>query len=152
MSSISVQPKPDRRPLVILGILFVALWILMVVTWMYDEAGYTVGMPPAVFIIILASPLVAGLIVGWFKVGLRPGAKAGMIAGALFSAANIIGNIIWGWLLNIQGRIPAEQPFTFWEGVAEALGFLLLFAVVGLVLGAIGGALGAAIGIRVRAA
>ena len=51
-------------------------------------------------------------------------------------------------MLFIRGRIPPNQPFTFWEGVAEALGFLVLFMFVGLVLGSIGGLIGAALGGR----
>lgn len=148
MSSISVRSKPAGRPLPILAILFAALWILMVVTWMYDDEGYTMGMPMPVFIIVLASPLVAGLIAGFYQDGPRLGVKAGMITGAFFGAANIFGNVVWGWILSLQGRIPPNQPFTFWEGVFEALGFLVLFVIIGLVLGAIGGYLGAALGRR----
>lgn len=150
MNHTIVQPKPDRRPLVILLIFLIALWVLMAVTWMYDDAGYTVGMPAPVFFLHLISPLVAGLVVGWYKVGLRSGVKAGMIAGALFGAANIIGNLMWGLVLLAQGRIPADQPFTFLEGVFEALSFLVFFALIGLVLGAIGGAIGAAVSARAR--
>ncbi len=152
MSTISTHPKPDRRPLVILTIFLVALWVLMAVTWMYDDAGYTSGMPVPVFFLHLTSPLVAGLVVGWYKVGMRSGVKAGMIAGALFGAANIIGNLIWGLVLLAQGRIPADQPLTFLEGTFEALSFLVFFALIGLVLGAIGGALGAAVSVRARRA
>lgn len=148
MNHTLVQSKSDRRPRVILIVLFVALWLLMAVTWMYDEAGYTAGMPGPVFFLMLISPLVAGLVAGWNRVEVRSGAKVGMIAGALFGAANIAGNLIWGGILFLLGRIPPDQPFTFWEGVFEAFIFLLFFAVIGLVLGAIGGALGAAISAR----
>ena len=145
-----VQPKPDRRPLVILIIFFVALWVLMAVTWLYDDAGYTVGMPGPIFMILLVSPLAAGAVVGYYKADLRSGIKAGMIAGALFGAANIIGNLIWGLVLSARGRIPADQPFTLLEGMFEALSFLVFFALIGLVLGAIGGAIGAAVCARAR--
>lgn len=150
MSSIPVHPRTNRLPVIVLIVLYIALWIMMVVTWMYDDAGYTVGMPGPAFFIMLASPLVAGCIVGWYKESLGPGVKAGMIAGAFFGAANMIGNVIWGGVLWVRGLIPADQPFTFWEGVIEAFGFLLLFAIVGLVLGAIGGLSGAAIGHLIR--
>lgn len=148
MSTVSIRPKSDRRPLVILVFFYVALWVLMAVTWMYDDAGYTVGMPGPIFMILLVSPLAAGAVVGYYKADLRSGIKAGMIAGALFGAANIIGNLIWGLVLSARGRIPADQPFTFLEGMFEALSFLVFFALVGLVLGAIGGALGAAVSAR----
>jgi hypothetical protein len=130
------------RQLTAVVILWIALWFLMVFTWLYDQEGYSSGMPPVPFFMMLFSPLVVGVIVGWYKVEVWPGMKAGMIAGALFGAANIIGNLIWGLMLQVQGRITPEQPLTFWEGVLEALGFLLFFAVIGLVLGAIGGLLG----------
>lgn len=134
----------DRRVTLVL-VLWVALWFLMVFTWLYDQNGYSSGMPPVPFFIMLFSPLVVGLIVGWYKVDVWPGVKAGMIAGALFGAATIIGNLIWGLILQVQGRIPSDQPFTFWEGVLEALSFLLFFAAIGLILGAIGGLLGVVI-------
>lgn len=131
-----------------LFLLWVGLWVLMVATWLYDSAGYTVGMPMPVFLIILAAPLLAGLIAGRPKPGPWAGTTAGLIAGALFGMANFIGNLLWSVVLFIQGRIPSNQPFTFWEGVFEALGFLVLFMVVGLILGGIGGLIGAALGGR----
>ena len=131
-----------------LFLLWLGLWLVMAATWLYDSAGYTVGMPMPVFFIFLAAPLPAGLIAGWSKPSLRSGAAAGLLAGALFGAANLAGNLLWGAVLFIRGRIPPNQPFTFWEGVAEALGFLVLFVFVGLVLGSIGGLLGAALGGR----
>lgn len=140
----------NRLPVIVLVILYIALWIMMVVTWMYDDAGYSGGMPGPAFLVMLASPLVAGSIVGWYKENLGSGVKAGMIAGSLFGAANIVGNLVWGGVLWIQGKISADQPFTFWQGVAEVLEFLLLFAIIGLFLGAIGGLSGAAIGHRMR--
>lgn len=130
-----------NRQVTILVVLWLALWFLMVFTWLYDQNGYSSGMPPVPFFMMLFSPLVVGLIVGWYKVDVWPGVKAGMIAGALFGAANIVGNLIWGLILQLRGQIAPDQPFTFWEGVFEALIFLLFFAVIGLVLGAIGGLL-----------
>jgi hypothetical protein len=150
MTSVPGQPKTNNLPAIVLIILYIALWIMMAVTWMYDDAGYSVGMPWPAFLVMLASPLVAGFTVGWSKASLGSGVKAGMIAGPLLGAANIVGNLLWGGVLWIQGKIPAEQPFTFWQGVAEVLEFLLLFAIIGLVLGAIGGLAGTAIGNRMR--
>lgn len=131
-----------------LFLFWLCLWVVMVVTWLYDPDGYTVGMPMPVFFVFLAAPLLAGLIAGWPKPSLGAGISAGMSAGALFGAANLVGNLLWGAVLSIQGRIPPDQPFTFWEGVFEALGFLVFFMVVGLALGALGGGIGAALGGR----
>ena len=47
-----------------LFLLWLGLWIVMVATWLYDSAGYTVGMPMPVFFIFLVAPLPAGLIAG----------------------------------------------------------------------------------------
>ena len=131
-------------------LLWLALWIVMALSWLYDPAGYTVGMPMPVFFAVLASPLVAGLIAGWPRSGLWPGLKAGMLTGALFGAANILGNLLWSLIVFLRGRIPSEQPFTALEGYIEFLGFLLLFMVVGAILGGIGGWLGAAFSGRTR--
>lgn len=150
MSSIPVERKANSLPAIVLIIFFIALWIMMVVTWMYDDAGYSGGMPGPAFLVMLASPLIAGFVVGWYKESLGLGVKAGMIAGPLFGAANILGNLVWGGVLWIQGKIPADQPFTFWQGVVEVSEFILLFATIGLFLGAIGGLSGAAIGLRMR--
>lgn len=67
MSSIPVQPKTNSLPVIVLIILYIALWIMMVVTWMYDDAGYSGGMPGPAFLVMLASPLVPGFMVGWHK-------------------------------------------------------------------------------------
>jgi hypothetical protein len=146
MGQTFVQPKPIRRPLFITLILFAILWTVTITTWLYDEAGYTIGMPMPIFFVSLAAPLVAGLVIGWPKRTLGSGVKAGALAGALFGAANIVAEVVWGGVLYLMGRMPPDQPFTFIESVFEALEFLILFMVVGLVLGAIGGLIGAAIG------
>lgn len=149
MNQITEKPRSNRL-LLPLGGLLAALWVITIITWMYDAAGNTVGMPMPVFFIHLAAPLLAGLIVGRRKVGLWPGTKAGMIAGALFGAANMAVQLLWGGVLYLQGKIPPDQPFTFWEGVFEAFTFFLLFTITGMVLGAIGGFFGAAFAARVR--
>lgn len=150
MNITSVQPKSDRRSWIILLLVFVALWTVTAATWMYDEAGYTVGMPGLVFILHLAAPLAVGLVVGWRKLSLVSGAKVGAFAGALFGAANIAVQLLWGGVLYLLGRIPPDQPFTILEGLFEVFEFLLLFTIIGLILGAIGGLLSAAISARMR--
>lgn len=144
------QSQPYRQPLVLLLVLFVGLWVITVATWIFDEAGYSAGMPMPIFALHLLAPLLVGLIVGWRKLNLWSGVKAGAIAGALFGAANIAVQLLWGGVLYLLDRISPDQPFTFVESIFEVLEFLVLFAVVGLVLGGIGGLLGAAIGGRAR--
>lgn len=148
MHQTSIQPKPQRQPWVILVLLLVALWVVTVATWIFDEAGYSAGMPGPIFALHMLAPLLVGLIVGWRRVGSWPGAKAGAIAGALFGAANIGAQLIWGAVLSSLGRISPDQPFTFIESVFEVLEFLVLFMTVGLVLGGVGGFLGAVLGGR----
>jgi hypothetical protein len=149
MNQISKDPRTNRA-LLWLGGLLALLWAITIATWMYDDAGNTVGMPMPVFLLHLAAPLLVGIIVGWRRVGLWPGTKAGMIAGALFGAANIAVQLLWGGALYLMGRIPPNQPFTFLESVFEVFEFLVLFTLVGLILGAIGGFFGAAFAARAR--
>lgn len=143
------QLKPNRRPWIILLLIFFMLWVVTFATWIYDDAGYTAGMPGPVFLLHLAAPLLVGLIVVWRKSGLWPGAKAGGIAGALFGAANIGAQLVWGAILLLLGRISPDQPFTFLESIFEVIEFLVLFMIVGLFIGGIGGFVGAAISPRV---
>lgn len=147
MNHTSLRPRSSQI-LVWIGGLLVLLWVITIATWMYDEHGYSFGMPMPVFVIHMLAPLLVGLIVGWQRAGLWPGAKAGAIAGALFGAANIGAQLIWGAALSLLGRISPDQPFTFIESIFEVLEFLVLFMIVGLVLGGLGGFLGAAIGGR----
>lgn len=149
MNQISEQPRSNRL-LFLLGGILALLWIVTIITWIFDESGYSAGMPAPVFALHMLAPLLVGLIVGWRRAGLWPGAKAGAIAGALFGAANIGVQLLWGGVLYLLGRIPPNQPFTFLEGLFEAFAFLVLFTLVGLALGAIGGFLGAAAAARAR--
>lgn len=147
MNQISEQPRSNQMHLWIGGLLAL-LWVVTIATWMYDKHGYSAGMPGPVFALHLLAPLLVGLIVGWHRSGLWPGAKAGAIAGALFGVVNIGAQLVWGAALSLLGRTSPDQPFTFIEGIFEVLEFLVLFMIVGLVLGGIGGFLGAAIGGR----
>jgi hypothetical protein len=149
MNHISEQPRSNRL-LIWLGGLLALLWAVTIATWMYDEAGYSFGMPMPVFVIHMLAPLLVGLIVGWRKAELWLGAKAGGLAGALFGAANIGVQLLWGGVLSLLGRISPDQPFTFIESIFEVLEFLVLFMIVGFLLGGIGGLLGTAIGRRIR--
>ena len=149
MNQIVEQPR-SHRLFLWLGGLLALLWIVTIITWIFDESGYSAGMPAPVFALHLLAPLLVGLIVGWRRAGLWPGAKAGAIAGTLFGAANIGAQLLWGAVLSLLGRISPDQPFTFVESIFEVLEFLVLFMIVGLVVGGVGGLLGAAIGGRAR--
>lgn len=149
MNHIPEKPR-SYRLLIWLGALLAILWGITVATWLYDDQGFSVGMPGPVFALHLLAPLLVGLIVGWRKANLWQGAKAGALAGALFGAANMGVQLLWGGALNLLGRVSPDQSFTVVESIFEVLEFLLLFLIVGLFLGGIVGLLGAAIGGRRR--
>ena len=149
MNYISEQPRSNRL-LLWLGGLLALLWAVTIITWIFDESGYSAGMPGAVFALHMLAPLLVGLIVGWRKLEVWQGAKTGGVAGALFGAANIGVQLLWGGVLDLLGRISPDQPFTFVESIFEVLEFLVLFMIFGLFLGGIGGFLGAAIAARIR--
>lgn len=138
----------DRR-IILLVLLWLLLWAATIATWMYDADGYTVGMPPLMFAITMLGPLLVGLILGWGKDSIGEGVRVGMVGGVVYGLANMAGQLLWGGVLNLLGRIP---PDTMAEiggigvMVFEVVEFTLLFTLTGLILGLIGGALGAWIG------
>lgn len=149
MNHTSEKPR-SYRLLIWLGALLAIMWVITIATWLFDDQGYSVGMPGPVFALHLLAPLLVGLIVGWSKADLWQGAKAGALAGALFGAANMGVLLLWSGALNMLGRVFPDQSFTFVESIFEVLEFLALFMIVGLFLGGIVGLLGAAIRARRR--
>lgn len=132
-----------RKVPVTVPVLWAALWILTAVTWMYDAAGNSVGMPMLVFFIVLASPLIVGFIYGWQAGGVKAGLKAGMLSGTLFGLANMAGHLVWSAILLAMGRVAPQEQMAGWLGMFEVLEFTLLFALTGLALGLLGGLIGA---------
>lgn len=122
--------------------LWLGLLILTIVTWLYDPTGDSVGMPGPVFFVLLGSPLIVALILGWQQDNLWDGLKAGALGGALFGLANMAGQLVWGLILIAQGKTAFEPPMAWWEFALEALGFVFLFGIVGFFLGLVGGLLG----------
>lgn len=133
------------RPVLAVIIIWAVLWIIGIATWMYDVNGYTVGMPPVVFNLTLLGPLLVGLVLGWGKETLWKGVRAGMAGGVLFGLANMVGQLVWGLILRLFGRIPPDA-MTEMGGMAffaiEIVEFTLLFALTGFILGLIGGSAG----------
>lgn len=131
------------RPVLAMILFWLAVWVFAIVTWMYDDAGYTFGMSPAATILTMLGPLLVGLVLGWGKQRPWHSIRAGAIGGALFGAATMVSQLVWGAVLQALGRIPPdamEQMGGIWFAVIEALEFTVLFVVSGMILGGIGGA------------
>jgi len=133
-----------------LGLLlaWLALWAVVVTTWLYDSNGYTVGMPGPVFLLMMFGPLLVGLALGWGKASHRLGMKAGMLGGVAYGLANMVAQLVWGLVLRALGLIPPDAmaemggPEFF---VIEVVEFTVLFTATGLVLGLVGALLGATV-------
>lgn len=130
---------------------WLALWAVVVATWLYDADGYAAGMPGPVFLLMLLGPLLGGLVLGWGKGSLGQGMKAGAVGGVVYGLANMGGQLLWGLVLRALGRIPSELPAEV-SGpvffVMEVVEFTLLFTITGLTLGLMGGLAGAALSRR----
>jgi hypothetical protein len=124
-------------------VFWLALLVLTILTWQYDPAGYSAGMPGPVFFILLGSPFVVALILGWQQDTIWDGLKAGVVGGTLFGLANMAGHLVWSMLIIARGKAAFDPPMAWWEFALEALGFVFLFGIVGFVLGLVGGPLGA---------
>lgn len=134
---------PERRVPWLVPALWLALLLLTAATWMYDEAGMSFGMPPALFFVILVSPVVVAAYYGWWQDSPGKGLLVGMAAGALFGLANMLGHLLWAGVLFALGRVPPSPSLSFIDFAAEAAAFTVMFTFVGLVLGAAGGLTGA---------
>ncbi len=124
-------------------VLWLALLALTTVTWMYDVTGLSVGMPMPVFFIVLGSPVIVALYLGWWQESLWDGLKVGVWGGTLFGLANMAGNLMLSAILIALDKVAPYQDIRWWEALVEVLEFALLFAIVGFVLGLVGGLVGA---------
>lgn len=123
-------------------IAWLILTAIVVVTWMYDDAGYSVGMPMPVFFLQLLSPMLIAFVLGWRKPTYWQGAKIGMVAGAAFGLANMVAQLIWGGILLALGKAVPEATMGWAAGLFEVFEFTVLFTLTGLVLGLVGGLAG----------
>ena len=148
----SQSPRMGRALATIL-IFWIALWAVTIATWMYDDEGYAAGMPGPIFLLMMLGPLLVGFVLGWGRASLGQGMKAGLIGGVAYGLANMVAQLLWGLVLRILGRIPAESMENmggFWVFLFEIVEFTLLFTITGLVLGLVGGLLGAALSRQAR--
>lgn len=124
----------------------VVAWLILsaivVVTWMYDDAGHSVGMPMPVFFLQLLSPMLIAFVLGWRKSTYWQGAKIGMLAGAAFGLANMVAQLIWGGILLALDKAVPGATMGWAAGLFEVFEFTVLFTLTGLVLGLVGGLAG----------
>lgn len=140
--AVTHEPRLSRPTLAMI-LFWLAVWAFTLLTWMYGDDGYTYGMAPAATVLTMLGPLLVGLVLGWNKATLWPAVRAGMIGGALFGAATMVGQLVWGGVLYLLGRIPPdamEEMGGLPVMIFEVIEFTVLFVVSGLILGAIGGA------------
>jgi hypothetical protein len=117
------------------------LWIVSVVTWLYDPNGYSAGMPMGVFFVHLLAPLTAGILAGWWQGNIRGSIKNGVWAGLLYSVLDFVALLVWSGVLIGLGKVDpsVSETMSWWEGVFEALYMGFFQVIIGLVLGAVGG-------------
>jgi hypothetical protein len=105
------------------------LWVLTVATWHYDAAGMSSGMAqPFVFLHLLLPLLGTAVLASW-----RPDRAPGVLvlSGIAICAVDFAALLAWGQVLFALGRrvSPSRRPPA---GLVEALGFFVIFAVIGL--------------------
>ena len=124
---------------------WVVLWGITVLTWWYDTAGYSLGMPGTVTILHFFLPLGAGILAGWWQRGAVRGLKHGLLVGLLVSAVDMLVMYAWSGVLIGQGKAQPDPDMTVWSGLFEALMMGVFTCVTGLILGALGGLIAGAI-------
>lgn len=131
-----------------LVVAWLVLWIIIIATWIYDEQGFSSGMPGPVFLVMMLGPLLVGVLLGWGRTDLGSAAKAGMIGGVVYGLANMGAQLLWGGVLRLLDRIDPDAMAEM-GGVGffigEVVEFTVLFTVTGLVLGLAGALTGAAL-------
>jgi len=110
------------------AVLFLVYWLACTVVALSVWFDTTQGA-----VLLATSPLIAGALVGWWRSSerIRGGMLAGVLSGGLTGLAMDVFEVIT-WIQH--GRVRNFQ-------MDEALGFLILFLVVGALLGLAGAAL-----------
>lgn len=142
MSRLWHDLQTHRRVVTLFGLLWIALWVVTVLTWWYDEAGYSAGMPGSVTLLHLLMPFAAGILAGWWQAAAGRGIKSGALSGLLVSAADMLVMYLWSAILLLQGKGQPDPTLTVWSALFEALAMGLFNCVAGLILGAVAGLIG----------
>jgi hypothetical protein len=136
--------RSSKTARTVAGVSLLALWVLTILTWMFDDGGYSVGMPGWVFALHLAAPLVFAVWIGWQQESFADGLKAGLIAGAAFASADVLVLYVWSGILIALGKVsPDAEIGSIWAGLFEALAMGVFNLIEGAVFGVVGGGLGA---------
>jgi hypothetical protein len=127
------------------AVLWLATWVVTVLTWERDATGYSIGMSPSAIPPHLVLPLLLGIIVGLYTTaaaGLRT--KRCAVAGLVFGLVEfgILALVDLAWLPQVE----AEQPFG--EMVVGSIIGAILYAGGCAVLGVLGGGLYAGLAAR----
>jgi hypothetical protein len=122
----------------LLAALWLATWLLTVLTWERDAAGYSIGMAPIAIPLHLVLPLLLGVVVAHYRDD-PPGARAKACA----LAGLVFGFLEFGvlCLMDLLWIPPVESPQPFWELAAGVLVGAVVYAAVCVILGMLGGAL-----------
>jgi hypothetical protein len=134
--------KLGRHPLAtsMFAVLWLVTWLVTVLTWERDAAGYSIGMNLIAIPLHLALPLVLGVVVArcWAD---APGARAKRCA----LAGLVFGFVEFGvlWLVDVLWLPALETEPAFLDEAAGALVGATLYAAGCVVLAMLGGALSA---------
>jgi len=121
-------------------LLWLATWVVTVLTWERDAAGYSIGMSPSAIPLHFALPVFLGVIVGLYAtttLGFR--ARRFALAGAVFGVVEfaILALVDLVWLPAVE----VPQPVS--ELVVGAMVGAVIYGGICAVLSLLGGGLGA---------
>lgn len=142
MSSLWHDIQVHRQVVTFFGLVWIAIWAVTVLTWWYDEAGYSAGMRDFATAFHFLLPFGAGILAGWWQAAALRGLRVGALSGLLVAAADMLVMYLWSAVLILQGKAQPNPSMTLWSGLFEALAMGLFNCVVGLILGSIAGLIG----------
>jgi len=117
-------------------LLWTAVWLVTVVTWERDPAGYSVGMRPVAIPLHLVLPLVLGALVGLSRSAAgRPFMSTCALAGVIFGLMHFA----LLWLVDALWLPEAPAALGPSDLAAEAVAVAATYAVSCVVLAMIGG-------------
>ena len=130
-----------------------AMWIVTLATWQFDEQGTTLGMSPLAVLLQLLVPLAAGLLVGrWLREDRsdRSTVLDGLVAGGLVGLVTLViamsGSLL-AWLLvyHLILGVSLAGESSLLDGVIGFGVAIVLMGLLGFVIGAVGGLIGSAL-------
>jgi hypothetical protein len=136
----SILKLVQRHPLVIAAAitLWAIAWMVTVLTWQRDAAGYSVGMAPAAIVLHLLLPIaLGGLAAHLNQSSVAQQLKAGALFGLAFGAFEFLVllpvDLLW------LPSLASEPPLT--EQLFGTLAGMLVYMLLSLLLSTIGAAL-----------